>query len=67
MQVHGNCTAYGRVNAVRIMATVRENLVSIDKGTTSQHLIKQQICIHGGIVEQILRHKPHVRHTESRG
>lgn len=49
------------------MVTVQENLVSIDKGTTSQHLTEQQISKHGGIVEQTLRHKPHVGHTQSRG
>jgi hypothetical protein len=53
-------TEQGRVKAVSIMATVRENLVSTDKGTTSQPLIKHFISVHGGILEQALRHRTHI-------
>jgi hypothetical protein len=44
----------------RIMATVLENLVSTDKGTTSQHLIKQFVNTHSGILEQALRPRTHI-------
>jgi hypothetical protein len=57
---------YGHVKAVRILATVGENIVSMDKGTTSQPPIKYLISIHGGILEQALRHRTHLRQTQSR-
>jgi hypothetical protein len=60
-------TEDGHVKAKRIMTTVRENLASTDKGMTNQPLIKQFISIHGGVDEQALEHKPHMRQNQSRG
>jgi hypothetical protein len=47
-------TEEGHEKAMRIMATVGENLISTDKGTTSQPLTKQFISIHDGIPEHVL-------------
>jgi hypothetical protein len=44
-------TEYGHAKAVKIMATVGENLISIDKDTISQPLIRQFISIHGVTLE----------------
>jgi hypothetical protein len=56
-------TEYSYVKAVRSLATVEENLVSIDKGTTSQPLIKQLVSIHAhcGTVKRGLGHKPNLK------
>jgi hypothetical protein len=55
-------TEQGSVKALSIMATAGENRVSTDKGTTSQHLIKQFISKHGGTIKRPIRH----RQTQSR-
>jgi hypothetical protein len=57
-------TECGHVKALRSLAKVEENLVSIDKGTTSQPLTKQLISRHGGTVKQRLGH---LTQTQSRG
>jgi hypothetical protein len=55
-------TEQGNVKALSIMATAGEHLVSTDKGTTNQPLIKQFISKHGGTIERSIRH----RQTQSR-
>jgi hypothetical protein len=42
------------------MATLQENLISTDNGTTSQTLIKHFISIHGGILEQAFIPRTHI-------
>jgi hypothetical protein len=51
---------------LKITVTAGGNLVSIDRGTTSQVLFKNLISISGGIAEQTLWHVPHLRPNESR-
>jgi hypothetical protein len=42
------------------MATAWKNLISTDKGTTSQHLIKQFISIHGVVSSSKPSHIGHI-------